>query len=500
MSVSEPSRAHEHERSPHEPARSSIDLATVLTGVALVAVLVAFSVHRAIPFSNADALLYGLISTEHLSPFYWGQDRLANLVPLLAWPVQQVRWNYLLQTSILGASFFLLIGCFALFHANRVRRVVTWPTILLSASITGVVALGLLTPPAGYTFVLEQQYATSTLAFVTGLACLGRDGHRSRIAAAALILTATLLIPSTVLLFPAVVLMYPGSGWVRRGVWAGGLSAAAFVVNSIAARAFAEASPASDAYSDFSWARIRVGFQRSANNIADSTVMWPTIAVGAVCILVLVARRRELGRSLIAAYLLCPVVGLMWIVLFSANAWVEMNIFFFRYFFVAYAAGLLLLAGAVTEVCSWLLDRADRARTASFDLRGASVVATVALVASAAVVVRTEIPALVAGERLAVTADERDVEVVVGDYWQAWPAMFAASDSGRDLLVASARAQPLRGRIMSEATTAGSIDVLCLSADVPTCIADLSATTAAAWSVVSVRSEDPLVIEVALAD
>lgn len=473
-------------------------IVTALSGLALLALLVAVAVRRGLALANADSLLYGLISTEHLTPYYWGQDRLANIVPALAWPIQQVRWNYLVQTVGIAVSFFALIWTFVRFHANRAARPVSWPTAVASATLTSALALVVLNRWGVYTFVLEQQYALSTLLFLVGLVQVtGGSGRRRAVGAAAMI-TATLLIPSAVLLFPLIAVIRPGAGLVRRTALAGGVSVIAFVMNTVAADLTGDEFAGADAYADFSFRRMWNGFPHAAASIADSTDRVLALLVGSACVVLLVARRRHLDRSLRLAYAVCPVVAVLWVAIFSANAWVEMNVFLFRYYFVAYAAGLLVLAGAVTESCMWVAGRLDgRVAVPRSPVLALTATATaVAVVLSAAVVARTDIPALERGRQLAEIAADQDAEVIVGDYWQAWPAMFAAREQGGELLAASVRSNRIRADIAALATD-GPVGALCLSGDVPTCIGDLNVATEMNWAVDTVRSTDPLVVDVA---
>ena len=87
---------------------------TAIPTIGAIGLLVALAVHRYLPLVNADALVPALISTQHLTFFYWGQDRLASLVPALAWPVRDSIWNFRVQMLIAGFVFFGLLAMFVL--------------------------------------------------------------------------------------------------------------------------------------------------------------------------------------------------------------------------------------------------------------------------------------------------------------------------------------------------------------------------------------------------
>lgn len=46
---------------------------------------------------DADGILTSLISTQQLTWYFWGQNRLANLLPALAWPIDDLEWNLRFQ-------------------------------------------------------------------------------------------------------------------------------------------------------------------------------------------------------------------------------------------------------------------------------------------------------------------------------------------------------------------------------------------------------------------
>ncbi len=484
-----------------EPALPPPGIVDVAAMTAVVAVLVAISMRRSLGLANADSLLYGLISTEELTFYYWGQDRLANLVPAIAWPVQQIEWNYLLQTAILASSFFVLIGCFVWFHATRAGRPTSWPVVITGTAISGALTLVLLTPSAVYDFVLVQQYAFSMLLFLVGMWWLTGRTVPGRAVGALGILASVLVIAPTVALVPFAAVIRGGPGALKRVTAVFATSLVAFVIGMIMPRVIYDGTTNAEYYEDFSIDRLGNGLGRTLEGIADSIQFWPTLFVGAVCATDLVVRRKRFDPSLRWTYVLSTVIAIVWVVLFSANRWVEINDFRFRYHFTAYAAGFFIVAGTVAELVSAATDRrrksvdADRAATA----RAVPLVvpaAALVIAATVALAARLEIPAIEEGEVDAVVAQQYDVELVVGDYWRVWPAMFADRANGGDLLAVSVRSDPLADRIREIGTSSASVGVLCVDDDPPACLGTIEMITGGGWRIVSTTSERPLVIEV----
>ena len=81
----------------------------LLTAV-LLSPIVALLFH-ALERQQADNLLPAFFSTDHLTWFYWTQSRFGNIDPLLAFPIQNIRWNLIIQvllrvSSILFVTFW----------------------------------------------------------------------------------------------------------------------------------------------------------------------------------------------------------------------------------------------------------------------------------------------------------------------------------------------------------------------------------------------------------
>ena len=87
----------------------------------------------------------------------------------------------------------------------------------------------------------------------------------------------------------------------------------------------------------------------SVDSIYDSVNVVVVIVAILAATFVLIARRSVLARDLKALYLAVLAFATMWLVLFSANLWVSLNEFVYRYYFPLYAAVFLLVAGATTE-------------------------------------------------------------------------------------------------------------------------------------------------------
>lgn len=104
----------------------------VLMSVVAAVWLIFTDVHR---FQLSDSLLPALVSLQAWTPFFWGQERLGMLGPLLALPFRDPMTNLLVQSGVYALAGFGV--------ANLLARVMTSASTLW-ASAGAIVALALL--------------------------------------------------------------------------------------------------------------------------------------------------------------------------------------------------------------------------------------------------------------------------------------------------------------------------------------------------------------------
>ena len=482
---------------------------TVMPTIGTIGLLVALAAHRYLPLVNADALLPALISTQHLTFYYWGQDRLASLVPALAWPVRDSIWNFRVQMLIAGFAFFSLMAMFVWFHLHATGQRVTASLLALGSLVSGLLVMAPMRAIAGYRFIFEQGYALSLVLFLAGGRWLMRQYSRQALAlhvAGALMVLASLLVnPSVALLSPVFwILDDDREGRLRRLAAGAGIVAAGFIVGSVAARAFYDGPSLRSEYNDFSVARARHGLHAAVSGVLGSIQLSVAMVIGIACIVVLAWRWRSFPLRLRIAYLGAPLFGLAWLVVFSGNRWVERNLYEFRYFFTLYAAGMLILAASVTEAI--LLAR--QRLTAPRWLRAPRPIAFGVLCAVTVVLVvaiplyataHTDIPTLDATEPPVGAARHFDAEFVVGDYWNTWPIVVAGRGAGLDLLGVTYRSDAIDDQIHDavddSVARTGGVRVLCTSGDAVACTNDFAAFTGGSWVAGPAASANPLVID-----
>lgn len=489
--------------------RSALAVLTVLS-------LAVFSTSRFIAQTNADALLLSLISTQKLTFYYWGQDRLASLLPLLAFPIQDVRLNFYAQALAQAALFFGLIGLFVGYH-QRERAEPTAPATGSAALagpllVTSAAFLATTTDFIGYQFLLEQQYVISLLIYLVGLDCIVRGSHARILAGSLLVLVAAFVIPATLIMAPLAFVMAGRHGRWIRGASAMGISFAALAIASIAPRLFLDSGPGADAYTDFDVARMadNLGFAWSLVTASVDSTRAYVIALGSVAILASTWRRRS--RQALVACVGVVFLSTGWTMLFTANLWVSLNGFSARYYFPVYAAWLFLVAGASQTLWAELAAIASRVRLSGRPLPDAAlrriaaagialVSATLLVVGIARLLTDEGVPVLAVARPSAIVAQELDVDFVVGSYWDVWPITFSSHTLGEELPAVTFRGEVFRGEVLSSLADGapdadGRVRLLCAGTFLEACPLDFAAFVGGNWILDDVVLESPLVIDV----
>lgn len=485
--------------------------------VVTVVALVVAAASRSLYLANADALLPGLMSTDHLTWFYWGQDRLANVVPALAWPVQDLRWNIDVQLFLIGCGWFALTALFAANHlADRVGRAAPWAVV--TATIVGAGASWAVLPPATeQILVFEQLYAFALAVFVVGMFGASRAQWRWRVPGLMATLVATLINPS-LLLYSPLVLVLPGvRAFTRRGrvlvptrqvvVPLVG-AAAAFLLTSIASNRFGDPPKRETGYNEFA-------FDDMWDNVGDALDRVGSSSRGVVALIVvllathlLVFRARALSARLRVTYVGAAVFAMIWTFLFAGNKWVVTNALYPRYFFPVYAAALLYVVAAACEVIVLAQARGWtrriqplRPRPALRPLVAASIL--VAPIAGVAAVHRVHFLVLVQAEPAADLVVEREIDLVVGDYWTVWPVVIDARARGNEVLGVSDRTAAIGSQVeaaIGDDVSAGDpLTAMCLGVDVPRCVEMVNEWAPYPLDVDVLIADRPLVVRLARA-
>jgi hypothetical protein len=472
----------------------------------VLAALLILASRKAIHLSNADAILPVLMSTQDLTWFYWGQDRLANLVPMLSSPIQDIRWNLALQFALVASGWFGLITLLSANHLHGKSRSVQ-PTALATVTLAvGLLSLWVLPADTVNIFLFEQLYAFALTLFILGLWAGTRPKRAAQAVGVTLLVAAIMVNPALFVHLP-IVLAIPDvrAAFSRRVAFIAAATVGAFLLAMLASRYLGDQSTTGFGYNNFSLRRSWHNTDAALDGIRHSLHGWRALVLVTIAAAYLVARWRVLARRLAWTYAGALAFALAWLFAFSGNLWVATNALSPRYFFPVFAAGLLLLTGAVAELwCAIIahttaLDRRPPRLGTHWQLASVGGMAMSAF-AAVAYIERTEIDVLADSAPVVDAVVRYDVDVIAGDYWPVWPAVIEARARGHDVLAVTYRANPLADeiavRLADELAAPNELTVLCLAIEQVSCIASVAVLSPTPLEAGRVLSQEPVVLVV----
>jgi hypothetical protein len=408
------------------------------TGVLLAALAVAAALvnlgglHR---LENGDSIVPVLVSLQRWTPFYWDQERYGMLVPLLALPLRDPLWNLLAQRLLLalaGLGAVLLL-------ARHVLAGRDWP-LAGALAVAGLLAAA--PAPWLFEFLFSQPYGLSLALAAGGLAVAepGADGRRPwhRIAwGAFLVLLAHWVNAATGVLLGALAVARAVADRLesedRRAVaarlaWDAALLALGLAAGQVLLRLWPvftraplllDTAPLPLSALPAAWGALFANAWRESG--VWPAVLWLEAAAG-LGLLALPPLRAHLPGALVRAGALLG-AALAYALFAGSLRWVEANAFHWRY--LAPAAVLVHLAAAslLAEPLARLRRTARPAALAALALLPAAALATSGPPSLAGV--RADLDR--AAGRLTADVLAARCEVLAGDYWTVWPAIWHAA-------------------------------------------------------------------------
>jgi hypothetical protein len=418
---------------------------------------------------DGDCIIPSIMSTQKLTWYFWGQDRLLNFIPALAKPFTAIEWN--LRFQIFLRTFFQYLAPVGILYVfNQSARVLALATVLtngfLVLATTQLIVFNL--------YVAENPYGTSLVLFALSLFALRRCGGGALSMLLALVVSVIAYATNISLLIvsmPVIVVAMIGRSLPMRQLLVFlAINVLGFVLAIVHARYYGIGTT-SISTAEISFSAIRTGYAQVLQNIA-----WPAfIALGALAVFA-GYRRNAPNVHAVVFLMLCWIV---FVAPLSCSGWVQLNGFNVRYFsmlvvaFVACAGYLLACA-----YYSWL-------DNVPADVAIIGAVLAIAIFVGLKGVSRNydqlvgvpwrDMSSAVADETLKSRAD-----LIVGTYWDVWPAVFDALDKQqkermppRDIYGATFRSFVLRRRVLALARRQGSLRALCFLPAAQAC-ADLA--------------------------
>ncbi len=448
-------------------------------GVVLI-VLSAISVNYACPrYVDADQIMYSLMSLRHLTLFYWAQNRLANVLPLLAVPLRDPEANLFACLVIANLFFFGLLLAVAKYisvrlHDDSEGRADLNHRLVFALMVGGVVLM-FNTASIDKIGAHHYEYTFSPLcAFLAYWITVRQKNPAKYVYSAILLFVATGVNYGVVLIVLAMVVVTVLAD--RHRV----MDIVAFCATGVAAfatwRFLSRLSADGNAkYWQFNLINIDASITRAATNllvgVRPEAALIVLVVAPAVAMLLAARQDRQLqSRESRLAVLGAVAFSAAWLLVFSNNQWVQMNGYAFRYFIPAilavFGVATYGLCRAMGEVC--MLARCNQ--------MAQNVLAIVILAVVAVSLYRPFVPPRdYAALRQVDDLPAGQVHLYAGDYWQVWPAVMRDMMERQESFGLADRAvgdrEGLERFLESNALFGKTVAIGCMNAKVDECLA-----------------------------
>lgn len=416
-------------------------------------------------------LINSVMSLQKVTLYYWGQNRLLNVLPLATAWLKDPAANLSAVLFLTSLSLFSLLYLLA-----RLAALVTVVPNVGAASLKTFIVISAafvitLKPHAISEIAIGHiEYSLAALLWATAVyLTLTRRSDRWQVFAlpTSLIVLAIGLNPSTVI--PAVFVAV-ASAWYRKKVglaeWAWGASAVlSFVGWGFIARQHGET-----AYNQFDLSLLATGLGRVSERLV-SVVNHRELLIfaGILAALQLCARAAPPAarhhNSPLSRYVGLGVVvfSVGWILLFAASRWIERNDFAWRYFTYVIFGLFFIAAIFCTRVLADL-----RARYANFAVMAAALAAGLATFTPPTTWAQFQV------FQRANALTRTGSSLYTGDYWVVWPSVLRDMMHGHEAYGLTYRGEAnktaARAYLLKKIQAEGHATVSCLNEEPDTCI------------------------------
>ena len=427
-------------------------------------------------FLTADILMQSVMSLQNVTLFYWGQNRLANVLPLgLVW-IGDPQANLAVMLLFAAMSFHFLVLMLSR-HAAAAVIAADVDTVALKTCLLVSAVIAVSFTPRGLfeISIAHIEYSLPALALLGALhASVLRVGWTTGSLAMTAV-TSALAIgvnPSTVLpglFIAAVAAMY------RKRAGMGELALAGSCLVAYFAWSFIAGLHGSNEYASFDPSIVARGVSEVAKGMPKLVNVAPlSLALGSLALARILTRARGQGHAeanrRAARFLRNGAAMFMagWLLLFAGNPWVAENDYSWRYFIYIIFGALFYLSVSVARLVS-----ATSLRTSATAAAGGALL-------SFAVTFSPPVP----WEDYKVFREVRPyarpgIHLYSGDYWTAWPLVLKDMMEGHEAygltIRGEANAKAARTNVLGAVRREGYASVLCVNETPDECVRQIAA-------------------------
>jgi len=432
---------------------------------------------------NADILLNSVMSLQNLTLYYWGQNRLLNVLPFAVAFLKNPTLNLAAVLLITAISFygfiFLLSRAAVMLLEVTNKNEIAFKVFLISSSV-----FVLIFSPHAISDIAIGHIEYSFPALLLVFACIKllpaegnfKDWQKLFFSVSAIIL-AIGLNPST--LIPAVFISM-ATAFYRKKVRVNEIVLLVTAVVAFFIWNYVSNQYGSQPYNEFKLEIFYSGHQEVVDGLIDTVnltafIFWVAfISIGNIFLIFFKVGRDVENRTVISYITNAALLfSIGWLFLFASSRWVEMNQFAWRYFiyiiFSLFFVFTVRLAGFLN----------------GFPAKGSTILTTVAALVVPLLFV-TSLPVVNFNDyrvfQRVNSLTEPGGNLYSGDYWVVWPSVLRDMMNGYEAYGLTphrghANEKSARDFVLNEIIKRGYSEVYCLEDSVENCIAQVNAVS-----------------------
>lgn len=440
--------------------------------IASLLVVTALTVNRFAPTDiNADLAINSVMSLQNITLFYWGQNRLANALPLLAGAFTNPAANFYAVLYFSTAAHFLLIFVAAHLSNRLVTGRTGGPTSDLCVFLVVCVAQFVVQRNQEFVVIAGHiEYALSAALILLAFLLAISDRVPGWIFAPLMLVCVVVATGVNFSVVLAALALTIGYLLVERKVNRRILALMILSVVSAIVWFAMSLGVGGSSYTVLRLHNIPVGVWNVVIDFLRAFDMWRYLAILAVFAVAIFAANQLAGsrdvpnkRRLRYIFILSLLFSIFWLLLFSANRWVEYNAYSYRYFtYIIY-----VLFFYISCLASILLYKAGKWTVISL---GTAAAMALTLFLWAPIIPLRDFRLF----QEVRSHSEDHYALYAGNYWQVWPAVLRSLIAGHQSFGLAYRGEAntadARAFVTQRLDEEGSVRLLCIDDATEDCL------------------------------
>lgn len=460
-----------------------------------VVIISALTTNKYAPeFLNADVIINSIMSLQKVTLYYWGQNRLLNVLPFIFSGITEPSVNLFLVLFFTSLCFYLLLYYFSRIATEVMGTVKNDEVSLKVFIIVSSLYLFIFKPFAISEISLahiEYSLPALLLSFASFNMLRNQKGRNKIllfIVSVLMIFIATGLNPSTLipLMFVSI-----GSIAFRKKIGFGALSLGTTAVVSFLIWNAVLKKHGDLPYNEFRIEILFTGLEKVFSGLF-SVINLPILLIvilfiSTFKIVNLIYFKKLNNNDNYDLYSFCSnalvIFSLTWMLIFSASRWVEMNLFVWRYFIFAILAILFLIS-------IYLLSFVEKLGNVKSWIFSGVVFASVCMLLTSPIKTFSEYKIFHSVNSLT----DPGGHLYAGDYWVVWPSVLRDMMQGHEAYGLTFRGDANKATateyVQKKINQNGSVSVFCLNDKAENCINQVNSIVGPTRSIRTTQTRD----------